>query len=204
MSLDSELEELLQAKKDMEDRIEQQEQQLSMLDAHKRTLVKALVTQRVATDFPVPIEYTKDSRIVEIADTYPFYIFNIGRVVLLGPGGGCPLMPLHYKVLRKFAKTGLCKTASDTVFYTTTVLSKNGRYVFLIKDDENNTWRGPDAFREFSSSFPDPIPFKNIVEWLGLNCKPVQEMIRRSMSCQELSGMYGGTGKLDAYFPKDI
>lgn len=178
MGLDPELEKLLLAKKKLEDTIEQQELRLNELDAHKRTLVKALITQRVVTHFPLSIEYSGDSQIIEVADTYPFYIFNIGEVVL-GPDVDGLVVPFHYKILRRFTKTSLCRTVSDTVFYTTTVQSKSGSYSLLIKDDENNTWRGPRAFAEFSGSFPDPIPFKSIGEWLGLNNEFVQELVKR-------------------------
>lgn len=201
MSLDCELEELLGSMKEMEDRMEQQETRLHVLDAHKKTLIKALVTQRVSSHFPVHIEYNKDSQIIEVADRYPFYIFNLGKICSHELDNGAAV-PLYYKVLRRFAKTSFSKGSSETVFYTTTVLSKSGGYVFLIKDDENNTWRGPNAFAEFSRSFDEPIPFRTVVEWLGLTNKHVIDLIRES--CTTQPSRCGCADNNDVHRPKSI
>lgn len=169
MIVDQILEELLRERKNILQQINIQEQTILSLDAYKRTLVKCLCKDQIAYSFPTDFSFDLHSKITKIDQQFPLLILNKGKTLIAGQS-----FPINYKCLRHFRKTG---QSNEMTWYTTTILKKKDCYFFLIKDDQNNTWRGKDAFTEFTNSFEGKIPFETIQEWLG--CGEVKKAVAK-------------------------
>lgn len=177
--MDKELEEGLATRQRLEEKLKQLKLRLTELNAHKNTLIMALTNNETTLDFPSYIEYNSHPKLIKIDDALPFYIFNLGKPTgtpFSGLDSKDTSYPINYKILRKYKKSILSKSSSDEVFYTTTILKKNENFTVLIKDDENNIWKGQEAFNDFAKSFSEPIIFKNMTEWLGLNNESVRKL----------------------------
>lgn len=185
------LEELLHQREELLNRVEEQEAFLMELDAYKRTFVKTLVKEDLYVGFPQPnYKQAADFEVVKIEDEHPLFILNIGEMQS-AKRDIIPqkyAVPINFRTLRYYKKSKINKKAGSHTWYTTTVLSKDGETYFVIKDSENNTWRGRDIFHQFCQSLDCTSSFNSIEEWLGLDKDEVQAMIRALDSCKVLLG----------------
>lgn len=174
------MEELLQERKTLLETMEIQEDEIMRLDAYKKTFIKCLCGDELIHSFPTDFKFDENEKISEFNDgPFPLFVLNFG---ILPPGKDINTgFPLNFKCLRQFNRPDSMRSTADyngyratRTWYNTTVLKKKGMYFFVIKDDENNTWRGKDAFSEFSKSFGHDIPFKSMRDWLGLNNEDVK------------------------------
>jgi len=179
----SKLEEALHEKQQLHDKIRSQEEVLMRLDALKRTFVKAMVKDDLYLGLPMS-NYTKSSaEVIRVRDEYPLFILNVGEIVNLQ--ANC-IIPINFRVLRWFMKSRLSKRAGEYTWYTTTVLNKHDEVYLHIQDDENNTWRGADAFAKLHRSFDGEIPFTSAAQWLGVDKEEVQMIIRSQESYKRM------------------
>lgn len=162
MSTDEHFEKLLKERQATSDKLIEFEEKIMSLDAYKKTLVKCLCPDDLAFSFPLELEHSDQDKIICKNEEFPLFIINSG--VFPSSKSTHNAIPANFKCLRKFKKIGF---TNRYTWYTTTVLKKKNGYIFIIQDDENNTWEGQNAFLEFSASFNNEIPFKTIHEWLG-------------------------------------
>lgn len=176
-----ELDELLMERKKLMDLLNKKEDVLGVLDAYKRTLVKALVKNESFFDLASDFRNDENFEIVRIEDEYPFFILNLGTLENLKQSEESTrdTVPVNFRVLRQFNKTDSKDSAGELTWYTSTILKKDDKYYFRIKDDENKIWKGPNAFYDFCKAFNHPIPFKNIEEWFGLDKNVVISLFKQ-------------------------
>lgn len=175
----SEIEEVIQKRYVLENKIKEQKKILGELDALKRTFVKSMVKEELYMGLPLSTyKQDKNFEIIKINDKYPFIVLNMGEWCGFKHQTTSELSPpINYKILRYFNKCRINKKDGENTWYTTTVLNKNEELYYIIKDDENNVWRGPNAFSNFSQLF-DSFPFSDIKQWLGLDNAEINAKIR--------------------------
>lgn len=180
MDKQPDLEELLNQRTKLLDKIKKQEDFLMELDALKRTLVKTLVRNDLYMGLPLS-NYTpiQNFEPVSIQDEHPLFILNPGIVPDTASGTVSTHLPIpiNLRILRCYKKSKLSKATRNTTWYTTTVIKKDGHLYFVIRDDENNIWKGHDIFHQFCQAFDSLDPFVNIEQWMGLDRTDVQLIV---------------------------
>lgn len=174
---DTEIQHALETRQQLGARLAEQREKLMQLEAHKKTLLSALVKPKICHSYPAPIKMPSKHSVIEVPGTYPLYVLNPGLLVADPDPCTGIAYPIGYTVLRRFAKHRKSSTERAETFYTSMIVSKGGRRFYIIKDDENNVCRGANAFEDFAAWFGHPIPFRNVEEWLGLNKKEVQQQV---------------------------
>ncbi|KAM0681649.1 hypothetical protein GINT2_000163 [Glugoides intestinalis] len=176
------LEELLSERNVLLNKLNRQEEKLDELDAYKRTIIKSLTVEDLFLGLPSNFENQANFSILQVDDQYPLFILNPGNLQYLkqDQNNTEDIVPVNFKALRWFKKTKASKRTGEGTWYTSTIHKKDDKYYFIIKDDENNTWKGQNAFYEFSKCFEHAIPFKNVDEWIGLNKEAVKLLIKTS------------------------
>ena len=169
--------------------LEKQTDLLAKLKAHMKTMVTALAGHTVSMTHPVPLDYSPAGGPIVIDCRYPIYILNIGVT------RGDQAMS-GYKVMRKFWRHIESKSEREEIMYTTIVLGGIGQRYYIIRDDDNNMWKGANAFDMFRRSFSVHIPFTSIDDWLGLGYPE----IRRYFSYPKPVEMPSRQSILDKYF----
>lgn len=177
------LEQALEQRKEIRAKIAKQETLLMELDALKRTFVKAMVKDHLFMGLPMSNYSNCGSSVIQVADQWPFLILNVGEVISLSSR---VIVPINYRVLRRYKKSKVNKRSGDDTWYTTTVLSKNDEIYLVIRDDENNVWKGPDAFTQLFRSFEGGMAFTTALQWLGVDKEEVQEVFRAQKSYKKL------------------
>lgn len=163
MEPDLSLEELLKERQSICDKLTEQENTLMSLDAYKKTLIKCLCGSDFVICFPSELERNNQKSLVNVKEEYPLVIVNYGLLPASKTINSA--IPNNFRSLRKFKRLG---SENQFTWYTSTVYKKKNGYLYVIQDDENNTWQGIDAFADFSKSFNNKLPFRNVHEWLGL------------------------------------
>ncbi|ELA42731.1 uncharacterized protein VICG_00046 [Vittaforma corneae ATCC 50505] len=197
------LEELLHQRTELLSKIKEQDAFLMELNAFKRTFVKALVKEDLYVGLPLSnYEQTTNFEAVRIEDEYPLYILNIGEVHNIKQSV-IPqkyTVPVNFRALRYYKKSKINKKTRDFTWYTTTILNKNEEAYFIIRDDENNSWKGCDIFDQFCQSFDHRLAFNSIEEWLGLDKDEVQAMACNLNNQNAFLKTKEKEGTLDEYF----
>lgn len=169
------LEDVLSEHMKLESTIKQQNTKLLELEAHKRTLIQAIINNVPSSHYPF-YHLNKLKELIEIEDKYKFHIYSIGDTVETNSNDNV-IAPSNYMILRKYVKNKLCKFDSKKIFYLSTLYYKNQEWFFEIRDEENNVWKGENAFEIFKSSF-DRFDFKDMHDWFGLYNSKVQEIFK--------------------------
>lgn len=176
MDNESIIEKLLKEKKDLSDVVKKQKESIQRLYAYRRTFIKSLVNAELSVELPVKFEQKQDFEVLRIENG--LFLLGVGNSGRKDADG----IPESFKVLRYFKKTINNPRANENTWYTTTVLNKNGQRYFIIKDDENNSWRGYDAFHSFVNSFAFRLPFNSVDEWIGLNNPKMIHMLKKQVN----------------------
>ena len=192
MNQDKNFEKLLSERISIADKLSQQEETILSLDSYKKTFIKCLCGNNLIYTFPSELESNNQRKVMRINDRYPLIVLNFG--FLPYSKNINTSLPNYFRSLRKFIKVG---AEDNYTWYTSTAIRKKNGYFFIIQDDENNKWQGNDAFNEFSSCFDNPIPFKNVHEWLGFG----YEEVRRNYSTEALKQE---NHSLDSFFTKSF
>lgn len=173
-------EQLLVERNELLNKLNRQEDRLAEVDAYKRTIIKALTDEDLFLGLPSNFENQPNFSILQVDDQYPLFILNPGNLQYLkqAENDTKDVVPVNFKALRWFKKTNASKRTGEGAWYTSTIHKKDDKYYFVIKDDENNTWKGQNAFYEFSKCFEHPIPFRTIDEWIGFNKEAVRLLIK--------------------------
>lgn len=199
--LETQIENALKNRKEIENMLEQQQCKVMHLEAHKKTIAFALAGPRSFNDYPIAMRYRPAYEPVEVEDDYPFYILNIGYITNLFNKSSYNgiIYPWDYKVARRFTVHGQSKSKRREIIYTSSILYRSGEKYYLIRDDENNVWRGQDAFQQFQRAFCFPLPFADIEDWLGLGHPVVLDLIKLLIVEDKTKT---GTGTLDSFLIK--
>lgn len=176
------VDEALKKREDLQNIIKEQKNKLMELDAHKKTLISALVERKVLLNYPYPIKYNLGSEIIRINGPYTLYILNIGVCSDKNGLNKGIFYPVGYKAVRKFLRSSKSKSRHEYIFYTSFTYSCDGKLYYSIYDDENNICSGLNAFEEFVKCFDFMIPFRTIEEWLGLDNLEIQTAIKNANS----------------------
>lgn len=177
MDFNMELEACLSDHYKLESTIKRQKNKLKELEAHRNTMLVLLSEGESPKNYPVYFEMDMETDLIEIQDEIKFYIYNIGDKNSCTETQGI-LVPTPYCILRKFSKSKLSRSASEEIFYTSSIHVKDGSVIYTIKDEENNIWTGANVFEKFINSFDSKIPFFDIKHWFGLYSPQVRAIFR--------------------------
>lgn len=164
-------------------RIHDHRNRLAELEAHKNTLISILTGCPPSKAFPIPMKHTSPGPLLITDESFPLVVLSLGILdessVRNSPDGIA--YPSGYKILRRFAAHLASRASRREIFYTSIILSRGDTRFYIIRDDENNIWKGVDIFESFRQSFSFLIPFRNIEDWFGLT----DAKIRSRIACLE-------------------
>lgn len=179
-NIDRLLEEKILALEELHKKIKMLKEKSNSLSAHKYTLVSMLRERKISAHYPIYPSISNGSikYPIKVEGDHPFFILNIGSSKLDSKA----FFPSHsyltnYKIMRPYKRNIKSNLQRDVILYSTTVFINNGFPFYMIQDEENNVWKGPNAFEEFSKYFSCELPFKNIEEWLGLDNEAVKKLL---------------------------
>ena len=193
------VEEALEENKALLEVRRKQREQLRGLEAHRKTLVWALAGHRTSYAAPAPLPLGPGAAPLAVPDKYPFYVLSFGD---FSPRGelASALIPHGYKVVRRFPRHLASSSPYPEIFYTTVLLNKSDNMYLIIKDDENNIWKGFAAFEHFRQAFGVVLPVRTAVEWLGLDRPQIKKRLMAMRN--EVADRKGAAAQhsLDEYF----
>lgn len=171
----SEIKKLLEEKRTDELVIKGQEKKLTTLRTHKKTLVSMLVEKQPSWHYPLSISNLGNTLVTTGHDFSAFYLLNVGNA----PNGIYPShfgelqCPVNYKLLRRFIRHRTSRSVHSEILYLSLIIERNNRKYYVIKDDENNVWKGENIMPGFTASFDIQLPFNTVEEWFALHTAEV-------------------------------
>lgn len=180
MDEDKRIEELLNTHMELEQKVNSQNRKILELEAHKRALIAAMANNESSKHYPNYIEKVTTIKLIQIESDKNLFIYNKAQIVRQDSANNNnnKVIPNNYMAVRRFMKSKMSDSLKTDVFYTTTAFMSNNIPSYVIKDDENNIWKGRDVFSSFSNSFEMPIPFESLEQWCGLDNPEVIKLFR--------------------------